>query len=162
MKTFASVLTFTLATSPAFAGDLITGLGVDDVFDQTDTETGALIIEYHADPFYSGQIASYSLAGAGQIDGDGDVFIGVGVSAIWSIGQGPWFVEGSFMPGYYDAGSGGSELGGNLQFRSLIGVGYKLANNSRISIAIDHKSNADIEDINPGSETLAVRYSFDF
>ncbi len=162
MKIFASILTLTLATSHAVAGDFVVGLGVDDVLDQTDTQSGALIIEYHANPFFSGERSAYSLAGAGQIDGDGDVFIGVGVSGIWSIGQGPWFVEGSFMPGYYDAGSGGSELGGNLQFRSLVGVGYRLTDTSRISVAIDHKSNADIEDVNPGSETLAVRYFLDF
>lgn len=162
MKTFASVLTFALATSPVLADEYVIGLGVDDVLDQTDTQAVALVFEYHADPFFSGQTASYSLAGAGQVDDDGDIFIGVGVHARWSIGGGPWFVEGSFMPGYYDEGTGGSPLGGNLQFRSLIGIGYTLADNSRISLAFDHKSNADIEDTNPGGETLAVRYTFDF
>ncbi len=162
MKNIASILTFALASTTAFADEFVVGLGVDDVLDQTDTQSGAFILEYHADPFFSGRTASYSLAGAGQIDADGDVFVGVGVYAIWMISEGPWFVEGSFMPGYYDEGTGGSPLGGNLQFRTLLGVGYKLTDSGRISIAIDHKSNADIEDVNPGGETLAVRYTFNF
>ena len=162
MKYFASILTFTLTTSTAFAGDYVIGLGVDDVFDQTDTTTGAVVIEYHADPFYDGARADYSFAAAGQVDGDGDIFIGIGVHAEWSIGTGPWFVEGSFMPGYYDEGSDGSDLGGNVQFRTLLGVGYRLTDTSSISLAIDHRSNADIEDINPGNETLALRYTIGF
>lgn len=162
MKYIASILTFTLISSSVSAGEFVLGLGYDDVLDQTDTQAGALIVEYHADPFFAGSRAGYSLAGAAQIDGDGDVFVGVGVYALWSIGEGPWFVEGSFMPGYYDQGSGGTPLDGNLQFRTLLGVGYKLTDSSRISLAIDHKSNADIEDTNPGSETLVVRYTFDF
>ena len=111
---------------------------------------------------YRGQRAAYSLAGAGQVDADGDIFVGVRIHAQLSIGEGPWFIEGSVMPGYYDAGTGGSPLGGNLQFRSLIGVGYRLNDHSKVSIAVDHKSNADIENVNPGGETLAVRYSFNF
>ena len=63
------------------------------------------------------------------------------------------------MPGYYDRGSDGTPLGGNIQFRGLVGVGYKISNTQRVSLAIDHKSNAGLEDKNPGSETLVLRYT---
>ncbi|MGA9410651.1 MAG: hypothetical protein WBV78_09405, partial [Roseobacter sp.] len=51
---------------------------------------------------------------AGHFDGDGDVFVGAGLAAIWSPGGGPWYVEGSLMPGYYDKGSNGFDLGGDV------------------------------------------------
>ena len=162
MRYIASILTFILSTSAVSADEFVLGIGADDVLDQTDTSSGAFIAEYHADPFRTGRSAQYSIAVAGQVDGDGDIFFGAGVYAKWSLGEGPWFLEGSFMPGYYDQGTGGSPLDGNLQFRTLFGVGYNLTDNSRISLAIDHKSNAGIEDTNPGGETLAIRYTFGF
>lgn len=162
MKPLATLFSLAVSTQAALAGDMIIGIGQDDVLDQTDTEAAALVIEYHADPFWTGEKASYGLAIAGQVDGDGDVFLGVGVAALWELGSGPWFVEASFMPGYYAKGSGGSPLGGNLQFRTLLGLGYQLSQSRSISISIDHKSNADIENQNPGGETLAIRYKVGF
>ena len=158
MKLIAYSVTLALSASTALAADLIVGLGQDDVFDQTDTQAAALVVEYHADPFWSGQRAAYGLAVAGQVDGDGDLFFGIGVAAKWGLGSGPWYVEASYMPAYYDKGSGGSPLGGNLQFRTLLGLGYELSEHRSISIAVDHKSNGGIEDQNPGGETLAFRY----
>ncbi len=153
--------------SPAGAGELVLGLGAGDVLDQTGTTAPAVVVEYRADPFHSGPsrsgaAARYSLAVAGQADGDGDIFVGVGLAAVWPIRGGPWFVEAGFMPGYYDHGGGGTSLGGNLQFRTLLGIGYSLSETARISVAIDHKSNADIEDRNPGEETLSLRYARTF
>lgn len=151
-----------LAATSATAGDIIVGIGQDDVFDQTETSAVAAVLEYHADPFFDGQIASHGFAGAIYADADSDVFLGFGIASIWRLGDGPWFVETSIMPGYYDAGSGGTDLGGNWQFRSLIGLGYRFDGGSRISLALDHKSNADLEEDNPGSETVMLRYRLDF
>ena len=162
MKYLTSILTFMTVTSTATAGEYVLGIGYDDVLDQTGTEAAAFVAEYHADPFYSGERASYAWVGAGQLDTDGDVFLGIGVHANWLIGEGKWFVEGSFMPGYYEDGSDGTDLGGNVQFRTLFGVGYTVAPGRKLSLAIDHKSNADLEDRNPGSETLVLRYTVDF
>jgi hypothetical protein len=49
-----------------------------------------------------------------------------------------------------------------MQFRTLIGLGYELDDTSRVSLALDHKSNARLESPNPGSETLAIRYRHSF
>lgn len=162
VKRIIANLVFALSAPAVFAEEYVIGLGYDDVFDQTGTQSAAVLLEYHANPFFSGSRADYSFAVAGQVDTDGDIFIGFGVHAIWSIGQSPWFIESSFMPGFYDQGSRGTPLDGHLQFRSLIGVGYRLTETSRISLAVDHKSNADREDTNPGSETLSLRFTRDF
>ena len=37
---------------------------------------------------------------------------------------GPLFVEASLMPGYFSLGDG-PDIGGSLQFRSALGVGYE-------------------------------------
>ena len=77
-----------------------------------------------------------------------------------TVGAG-WFAEGSVMPGFYDAGDG-PDLGSNLQFRSALGLGYEFAGGSTLSVHYDHRSNADIESLNPGLETIAIRYAVTF
>ncbi|MGA9412413.1 MAG: hypothetical protein WBV78_18460, partial [Roseobacter sp.] len=89
-------------TAPVVADEYAIGLGQDDVLNQTDTQSVAFVIEYHASPFFSGNISDYSLVVAGQVDGDSDVWLGIGVYALWSVRFSNWFFEGSFMPGYYD------------------------------------------------------------
>ena len=162
MKKIAFLMIVLFNATIVSADEFVFGLGYDDVFDQTDTQSGAFVFEYHANPFYEGSTSAYSFGGAAQVDGDGDVFVGLGVTANWSIGDGPWFVEGSFMPGYYDQGSDGTPLEGNVQFRTLLGLGYSFGGQRSISLSIDHKSNANLEDENPGSETLTLRYTLGF
>ncbi len=154
-----SVLAAGCLAAPAMAGDLIVGFGADDAFAQTDASAGALVVEYRARPFYSGKTAEYAIGAAAQVDGDADIWSGIGVTAIWALSD-RWFVEGSLMPGYYDMGSDGTDLGGNFQFRSLIGVGYRLDSGGRVSLSVDHKSNASTRSHNPGSETVALRHAF--
>ena len=61
-----------------------------------------------------------------------------------------------------ETGSGGDDLGGHVQFRTLIGVGYRLSTNRRISLAADHLSNAGLKDRNPGRNALLLRYAISF
>ena len=90
----------------------------------------------------------------------GATWAGIGVKTQWRIGGG-WFAEGSLMPGLYKAGDG-PDLGGALQFRSALGLGYDFGRGGSLSVHYDHRSNADIESTNPGLETIAVRYSVTF
>jgi hypothetical protein len=90
---------------------------------------------------------------------DNDVWVGAG--AKWTtraINSGPFFVEASLMPGYYAAGDG-PDIGGSLQFRSALGAGFIFENGSTLSLLYDHRSNADTQELNPGLETLSLRYS---
>ena len=87
----------------------------------------------------------------------GDIWLGAG--ARWTSQElfaGPLFVEASFMPGFY-FNDAGPDLGGNLHFRSSLGVGYAFANGTTVSVAYDHRSNGDTLSYNPGLETLALR-----
>ena len=94
-----------------------------------------------------------------SLTADGDGWIGAG--AKWTtrrISEGPFFFEASLMPGLYAHGDG-PDIGGALQFRSAIGGGITFGNGSTLTVLYDHRSNADTQDVNPGLETLSVRYA---
>jgi lipid A 3-O-deacylase len=70
------------------------------------------------------------------------------------------YVQGHVMPGLYEPGGGGPDLGGTLQFRSGLEIGLATAAGLRLGLALDHRSNAGIYRDNPGLETLQIRVSF--
>ncbi|WP_458790489.1 acyloxyacyl hydrolase [Yoonia sp. MH D7] len=92
----------------------------------------------------------------------GDVWIGAG--AKWTtqdLIDGPLFVEASLMPGYFKRGDG-PDIGGALQFRSALGLGYEFSNGVTLLAAYDHRSNADTQKLNPGLETISLRIAVPF
>ncbi len=64
----------------------------------------------------------------------------------------------SIAAGAYHQGDG-KDLGGALEFRSNLELNYKLSPDSRIGLALNHKSNASLYDNNPGTETIQAVYS---
>ena len=71
---------------------------------------------------------------------------------------GSWVVTPQFAVALYEDG-GGRDLGGVLEFRSGIEVGYKFAAGPRIGLLFYHLSNADFYDFNPGSNSLVLTLS---
>lgn len=73
---------------------------------------------------------------------------------------GPSFaIRPSFAPSYYSRGDG-KELHGHLQFRSGLELAARLKGGARIGIELYHLSNASLEDLNPGEESLIVTVAF--
>lgn len=70
---------------------------------------------------------------------------------------GNFYITPSFAPGIYERGDG-KNIGGPIEFRSQIEVGYKLPNRGRIAVSLDHISNAGIYDRNPGVESVMLTY----
>ena len=93
-------------------------------------------------------------AGATHNEADNDRWIGFGVSGEYSLNN-KVFVEGSFMPGYYSQGA--TDLGGNLHFRSTLGIGMNISDSYAISLALSHWSNGSIERWNPGTDMVMLR-----
>lgn len=147
--------------SPATARDLVLSLGYGQFSAEGDREVAMLGIEAHTDRRGGFLGARWGLGVAGTFDDDGAVWVGLGPSAEWDLGRG-WFVEASVMPGYYNGGSGGIDLGSELEIRSLIGIGREIGARSALSLALSHKSNADIGDINPGMNSLSLRLHWRF
>lgn len=99
---------------------------------------------------------------AASVTEEGGAWIGAGGK--WNtqdLISGPIFVEASLLPGlYFD--NNDEDIGGLLQFRSSLGLGYEFSNGSTLLVSYDHRSNADTRDFNPGLETIAVRYAITF
>jgi len=70
---------------------------------------------------------------------------------------GNFFITPSFAPGIYVRGNG-KNIGGPVEFRSQIELGYRLPNHGRIAVSVDHISNAGIYQRNPGVESAMLTY----
>jgi hypothetical protein len=125
----------------------------------TDTDTNGIggVVEYHWQEFASAGGLSGNIAVAGRLDEDSDAWVGFGVAGKYRFGR-QFFLEGSFMPGFYHAGD--TELGGSLHFRSLIGAGFEVNEKLAISLTIDHMSNGSTQTLNPGSDAITLRFTF--
>ena len=138
-----------LLITPAQA-DWVAGVTSD-----VDTHGVGGVVEYHWRDFATVGGLSGNIAVAGRIDGDGDAFAGAGVAGRYRF-DGGFFIEGSFMPGLYRDGD--TDLGGALQFRSLLGAGYEINDDFSISLSYDHMSNGSTQSDNPGSDAVMLRF----
>lgn len=150
-----------ILANATLAGDVVFGLGQDNLDTSSASEATAFQLEYHTDAIRSYSWGTVAAMGVLEYDDDEDFFLGAGLSLMWDVAP-KWFVETSLAAGYYDAGSDGLDLGGDFQFRTLLGVGYRLSEKSRLSLAVDHLSNAGLEDVNPGRNALFLRYARSF
>jgi hypothetical protein len=139
----------------ALAQDLSFGLTTD-----IDTNAVGGVFEFHGAPVFDSQNGFSGRWGvAARGDSDGSAWVGAGFVLNLDVGRDA-FVEGSFMPGYYSEGD--RPLGGNLHFRSLIGLGYRVSPAGSVILSLDHISNGGLEEMNPGAETVALRYRMEF
>jgi lipid A 3-O-deacylase len=63
----------------------------------------------------------------------------------------------SFAPGLFYEGNG-KDLGSVIEFRSALELAYRFDDRSRLGLEISHRSNAGIDEHNPGEETLMLFY----
>ena len=133
-----------------FAQSVVVGPGFDP------DGGGGVVLEYHKGGTFSGLVTNWPWATALRFDADSDLWVGAGLHNQLNI-SGPFFIEASFMPGYYNPED--TDLGGNIHFRSLIGLGFQFAGDSALSISIDHLSNGGLTTNNPGSELVTMRYT---
>ena len=70
-----------------------------------------------------------------------------------------WFVKFSEMPGLYHNGSDTTDLGGPVEFRSLLGLGYHLTPASDLMLEVHHRSSADLYRYNPGVNGIGLRFT---
>jgi hypothetical protein len=141
-----------LATAPATAR---LGVQASSVIFQEDVIGQEIYAAYDGDIRYG----PFQPVFGGSVTSDADLWVGAG--AKWtsiSLMDGPFFVEASLMPGLFAAGDG-PDIGGVLQFRSALGVGYTFDNGATLTALFSHRSNADTQATNPGLETFGIRYA---
>jgi len=153
---FAMAFSASAATANGLSGDFVIGVGPTD-FDNEDVAFFEL--EYHSKPIWNIGRTDISLSGAAIIGSEGNFFVGGGVSAQRPLAKN-WFIEASFTPGYYEDGGPTTELGNDLEFRTLIGVGRSLANGTKLSVGLSHISNGGLDDTNPGVNAVTLRFRF--
>lgn len=156
----AAITSLLLMTTAASAQEWTLGLGASDFGDQGE-DSAALGVEYRHTPFSEKRVLSVAWGANLEATGEGDVFVGGGIWARWQWNSG-WFIDNSIMPGFYEEGTDGNDLGSAFEIRSLLGVGYQFDNGNAISAAISHKSNAGLAEDNPGMNVYSVRYHFKF
>jgi hypothetical protein len=108
---------------------------------------------------YRHPINVWKLAVAGGLTAnvDGAFYLFGGLRRDFRLG-GPWLITPAFAIALYEKGDS-KDLGGTVEFRSALELGYQWANLHRIAFGIYHLSNAGIHDLNPGSNSLIVTYS---
>lgn len=94
--------------------------------------------------------------GGVEVTTDGSVWGGVGVLLDVTFFDSV-VLTGSFAPGLWAEGDG-KDLGHVVEFRSQVELGYQFENQSRLSLAFSHISNAELDDTNPGTEVLNLYY----
>jgi lipid A 3-O-deacylase len=153
---FGAAFVASLVTmSPAVGQSLEFGL-IGDVHDEAIGGS----VSYHTAPVFStpGGVSG-AWGAAARVDSGENAWVGAGFILNFPLSQNA-FVETSFMPGYYHEGD--RDLGGNLHFRSLIGVGWSVSPNGAVVLSLDHLSNGGLEERNPGTETLTLGYRMAF
>lgn len=141
--------------SPGYGQSIDLGL----TGDIKDGEIGGAIGIQSAPVFDNDAGLSGAWAVAARADGGGNAWVGGGFALTYALSD-RTFIEASFMPGYYAEGD--RDLGGALQFRSLVGIGYGVSPRSAVIVSLDHFSNANTQSFNPGTETVALSWRVSF
>lgn len=113
-------------------------------------------LEYRWQPYENGVRPTIGF----NFNADNSAYLYGGV--YWDIEVGeiagqPVYFSPNFVAGAYHAGSRG-KLGGTVEFRTGFELSYEFEDKSRVGIAFNHISNANIYQHNPGAETLLVSY----
>lgn len=90
--------------------------------------------------------------------GQGAVWAGAGAAYTKELAETGLYAQLHLMGGLFDKGYG-EDIGGNIHFRSGVELGYEADNGWRYAVSYDHRSNAELEGVNPGLETLQFRIS---
>ncbi len=97
------------------------------------------------------------LAGGVSANGDGGVWGYFGVRRDLAASE-RWTIAPGWGVAHYERGDG-KNLGGNLQFRSSLAVDYRITRKTRLGVTIHHLSNAGLEELNPGSNSVLATFS---
>lgn len=137
--------------------------GAFNIVEHTGTDVEAQFgLEYRGEPVYSYPSWNMDILpaiGVNAMDSGGVYGYG-GVLFDFAVYDG-WHILPNFSAGLYHHGDDGDseDLGGAIEFRSGIELGYQFENLHRVGVAFNHISNASIYDRNPGAETLLVNWS---
>lgn len=91
-----------------------------------------------------------------EVTSDGGTYGAGGVLFDVPLGSSFMFTP-SFGAGLFSKGNG-KDMGSAIEFRTQFELGYVFANQSRLTAAFSHISNANISDTNPGANLVGAYY----
>lgn len=138
-----------LLAAPATAQEVALGIGWNALDGVGGAPAGFVEGRFGTFRLFDG--VSLRIGGVLEADTDGDLFGGLGPVLGWAFLPG-WKLEGSFMPGVYIEGAG-ADLGSTCEFRSFVGISYAIDDSYRLGVAWSHKSNAGLDEYNPGEDS---------
>jgi lipid A 3-O-deacylase len=152
----AAFLVALVAAGPVRAQDpsfLAVGVGAFD-FMEDDDRAAQFEVQYRSDL----KLWVFQPMVGANVTTDGSAYVYAGVSLDIFLGN-RVVLRPSFAPGLYYEGDG-KDLGSVLEFRSALELGWRFDDRSRLGLEISHRSNAGIDDRNPGEESLMLFYHF--
>lgn len=149
--------------APAAGADLVDGFGLSaGVFNVLNSDSSAEAgFELRLRTLFEGTSERPWVlrpAVGAMANGDGGLYGYAGFRLELPLGE-RWLLVPQTAAGVYDRGDG-KELGGSVQFRSGLELGYRFTEAHRLGAVFYHLSNAGLEDPNPGSESLALIWSW--
>ena len=100
----------------------------------------------------------FGLAYGISVTDSGAVWAGAGISYTPELPTDGVFVQFHVMPGLYFEDDG-PEIGGPLETRAGVEIGYEARSGLRYTLSLDHRSNGGLYDRNPGIVTIQFRVS---
>jgi hypothetical protein len=89
-----------------------------------------------------------------MVFGDGSIYFLAGFNVFEQVGKHFTVIPNFAAGGFHNGGK--KDLGGAIEFRSGIEIGYWIFDNLMAGVAFHHISNASIYRKNPGTETLSL------
>ena len=135
--------------------------GTFDVIDKEGDDQTSLFGIEHKNPnlFRDTFLGKFSPVSGGFMTGDSSVYLYTGVEGQYGIGR--LKILPSFTPGFYEKGNG-KDLGGALEFKSEIKLGFDIFENSKIGYSYSQISNNDWGETNPGVDNQHITFSKNF
>lgn len=162
-RTLVLLALLALPAAPAAGADLVEGVGLSagvfNVLNSDHTAEGGFELRLRPLLEGTGRRAWVLRPAAGAMaNGDGGVYGYAGFRLEIPLGE-RWLLVPQTAAGVYDRGDG-KELGGSVQFRSGLELSYRLSEAHSLGAVFYHLSNAGLEEPNPGSESLALVWSW--
>lgn len=134
---------------------LSVGAGMFDVND--DEEAGEFRLEYRSDYRFLYFLKPFVGVSATT---DRAVYGYFGVLADLYFGKRIVLTPSAAVGGYSDGD--GKDLGSTIEFRTGGEIAWRFDDRSRLGVAFHHISNANLDDVNPGTEIVVLNYSLPF
>ena len=158
----ACVAIFVSSNQMVVADEWVIGLGGYDLLDRFNREALAVLVEYHSDPFRQLSWADASWLAVMQADASGNLLAGAGVHLTSPFWREPFFWEASLAGVSFWEGTDTIKPAEDFLVRTSIGAGVYGKNGRKVSITLDHLLDSNLQNHNPGTETIIVRYTFRF